>query len=294
MTALVVAFRPQILLLVSLVSVSCRGDDGLGAEGPGFGGSGGSGGGGSGGGAPTDAGSTFFADRAPDLTPDTPVVQPMPPDAALPQDTALPRDTAPPPDTAGPVPDAPPADRPPDAAPPPPPPPDSAPPPPPPPLPDAAPIDPNAIIPSTCEQIPCQDLFIAAASCNSDAQMCQSQVTAMDPVARTNYCHVNGVKKLAATTFSGDGYTTVMRVNRADGSHCYTLEMSGAISSDVETQVWKSPTGAVLITGAWTKSIDRRVLSCNGMSYDTREVGCPGLDGEPSTDIQCPPGVCPD
>ena len=167
-------------------------------------------------------------------------------------------------------------------------------PPPPPPLPDAAPPDPNAIVPTTCAEIPCQDLFVAAANCNTDGVACQSQVIAVDPITRTNYCHVSGIKKQSSTSFSGDRYTTIMRVLNTNGTLCYTLEMSGALSSDVEQQVWKSPTGATLLTGSWTKSLDRRVLSCNGMSYDTREVGCPGLDGEPETVMQCPPGVCPD
>jgi hypothetical protein len=122
-----------------------------------------------------------------------------------------------------------------------------------------------------------------------------SQVTSMDPQTRTNFCHVNGVKKRSTTTYDNTGrYMTVMRVLKPDGSPCYTLEMSGLSTGDTETQVWKSPSGAVLLSGTWTKSVDRLILSCQGMSYDTREVGCPGLDGEPDTAIQCPPGACPD
>ena len=47
-------------------------------------------------------------------------------------------------------------------------------------------------------------------------------------------------------------------------------------------------------------SLRRRRLECpqclftTRHRYDTREVGCPGLDGEPDTTTQCPAGACPD
>ena len=85
-----------------------------------------------------------------------------------------------------------------------------------------------------------------------------------------------------------------MRVTAGNGTLCYTMEMSGALNGDTETQVWKSASGQILLSGTWTRSLDRLVVTCNGMSYDTREVGCPGLDGEPDTAMQCPAGVCPD
>jgi hypothetical protein len=150
------------------------------------------------------------------------------------------------------------------------------------------------VVLTECSQLPCQQLFLAAASCNTDGQACMSQVTSMDPAFKTNYCHANGVIKRSSSTGDNNRYTTVMRVFGRDGSPCYTLEMSGAVSGDTETQVWKSPSGAVLLTGTWTRSVDRLILSCQGMSYDTREVGCPGLDGEPDTVTQCPAGACPD
>jgi hypothetical protein len=283
--------NPLIVSLLSWLSLSCGGARGLEPDPEGTGGTGGApapvGGAG---GALTDAGNTFFVDRPPDLSPDrAPDLAPPPaPDPAPPPDAAPPRDTAPAPDAAllpDPVvpPDAAPE---PDAAPLPA---DTAPAPPPP---DTAPPDPGIVEVTSCDQIPCQELFLAAGGCNGDGQACVTQVVSADPPVRTNYCHVNGVKKLSRTTPTELGYQTSMRVNRPDGAHCYTLDMSGTFNGDIETMVWRSPAGAVLLTGSWTRSIDRLIVSCRGVNYLPR-IGCPGLDGEPGP-TECAPGACPD
>jgi hypothetical protein len=154
------------------------------------------------------------------------------------------------------------------------------------------PSDPGVIVPTSCYQIPCQDLFLAAANCNGDGQMCQSQVVTQGEVVRSNYCLANGVKKQSTSTSSDEGYETIMRVSRPDGSHCYTLELRGSDKVDVETMVWRSPGGFVLLSGTWSKSTDRLILSCGPSKYEPRDLGCPGLEGEPGSD--CPAGMCPE
>ncbi len=293
------SFRPQYLLIVSAAWLACGGEGNVRLDATAAGGTSGnsgSAGRGGGSGAVTDGPPSFFADRPPDISPDTP-----PPDAAPKPDAAVPHDTSPPPDAAVPRDTAPPPPtpdgavspdtQPRDTAPPPPPTPDTA--PPPPPTPDAAPPDPNAIVVSECSEIPCQELFTMAASCATDGQACVSQITSMDTSTKINYCHVNGVIKRLTLTDDGTNYKNVLRAFNANGTACYTLEMTGAITGDLETQVWKSPAGVTLLTGTWSKSLDRLLLQCMGQQYDTRMVGCPGLDGDPGT-TQCPAGVCPD
>jgi hypothetical protein len=154
------------------------------------------------------------------------------------------------------------------------------------------PSNPGVIVPTSCSEIPCQGLFVAAASCNGDGQMCQSQMVAEGAVVRSNYCLANGVKKQSTSTSTDDGYKTSMRVSGPDGSHCYTLELTGTDGSDQERMFWRSPAGLLLLKGYWSKSTSRLILSCGASEYDPGDLGCPGLEGEPGSD--CPAGVCPD
>ncbi len=158
------------------------------------------------------------------------------------------------------------------------------------------PLEPGVVLATSCFQIPCQGLFVAAAACMGDDQMCQSQSVTEGlegEVVRTNYCLANGVKKHAVSTSTELEYKTTMRVTDASGRHCYTLEVVGADSNDLETLTWRSPAGFSLLSGTWSKSGDRMLLACNGVKYDVRDLGCPGLEGEPGT-TSCPPGLCPD
>jgi hypothetical protein len=152
------------------------------------------------------------------------------------------------------------------------------------------PSDPGVIVATSCFQIPCQDLFRTAATCNGDEQMCQSQVSTQGEVVQSNYCLANGVKKKATSTSTDVGYKTVMSVSRQDGSPCYVLELTGSDTADEETMVWRSPGGFLLLIGTWSKRTDRLILTCNNEKYDPRDLGCPGLEGEPGSD--CPAGVC--
>jgi hypothetical protein len=151
--------------------------------------------------------------------------------------------------------------------------------------------DPNAVVVETCEQIPCQDLFVAAALCNGEDQTCTSAVPGVD---RMNYCLGNGVKKHVTNMSPTDtSYMTSVRVTRADGNACYTVYLSGSEGSDLETLVWRAPNGDVWLTGTYTKSTEEMLLSCRGVNYNPREVGCPGLEGEPDP-AACTAGSCPD
>ena len=267
MTPALASFRPQYLLIVSVLWLACAGGpptDPMPSNEGGSGGSVGAGGEGGSGGRPViDAAVTFFVDRAPDLTPDTPT-----PDLALPSPVPAPPGSSNP-DASAPAT------------------PDSAP----------APVG-GAIVISACSQIPCQMLFQVAAGCTVDTATgpaaCISQVTGTDPATTTNYCYANGVIKRSTLTDDGTSYQIVMHALRPDHSACYTLQMNGTQTGDYETQVWMSPGGVTLLSGTWIKSLDRLIVSCNGMTYDTRDVDCPGLDGEPSTGPQCPAGNCPD
>jgi hypothetical protein len=161
--------------------------------------------------------------------------------------------------------------------------------------PDAAPrehppsSDPNAVVLETCEQMPCQQLFVAAAECNGAEQMCTSAVPAMD---RANYCLGNGVRKYVTNMSPTDtSYMTSVRVTRPDGKACYTLYLSGSDGSDLETLVWRAPNGDVWLTGMYSKSREEMLLSCQGVNYNPREVGCPGLEGEPDP-AACTAGSC--
>jgi hypothetical protein len=161
--------------------------------------------------------------------------------------------------------------------------------------PDGAPrppsSDPNAVVVETCEQIPCQELFVAAAMCNGEGQTCTSQMPAPE---RANYCLGNGVRKYVTNMSPTDtSYMTSVRVARADGKACYTVYLSGQEGSDLETLVWRAPNGDVWLTGTYSKSREEMLLSCRGVNYDPREVGCPGLEGEPDP-AACTAGSCPD
>ena len=123
--------------------------------------------------------------------------------------------------------------------------------------------------------------------------MCTSQAFVQGETVRTNYCHANGVKKQSSNLSTDQGYSTSMRVSGRDGAHCYTLEMHGTAENDLEDMVWRSPTGAVLLNATWSKSADRLRLLCAGQIFEPRDIGCPGLDGEPGP-ADCTPGACPD
>ncbi len=155
------------------------------------------------------------------------------------------------------------------------------------------PPEPGVVVATSCFQLPCQGLFLAAAACIGDDEMCQSQIVTQGEVVRTNYCLANGVKKLSIATSTDTGYMTSMRVSRQDGSACYTLDVSGTDASNIETLAWTAPTGAVLLTGTWNKTTDRLILTCEGTRYELPDLGCPGLEGEPGT-TSCPAGTCPE
>ena len=153
------------------------------------------------------------------------------------------------------------------------------------------PSDPGVIVATSCFQIPCQDLFRTAATCNGEEQTCQSQVTTQGEVVQSNYCLANGVKKRSTSTSTDVGYKTVMNVSRPDGSPCYVLELTGSDTADEETMVWRTPGGFLLLFATWSKSTNRLILTCGSEKYDPRNLSCPGLEGEPGSD--CPAGVCP-
>ena len=115
------------------------------------------------------------------------------------------------------------------------------------------------------------------------------------PMRHTNYCHVNGVKKQARTTYAGTGYTTEMQVKKPDGSDCYSLQIvgSGSGTADVQNWTFRNPAGAQLATAVWRAMENRLTVQCDGVNYVIGDVGCPGTDGQPDeTSADCPDGTC--
>ena len=114
---------------------------------------------------------------------------------------------------------------------------------------------------------------------------------------QTNYCHSNGVKKVANIgAGSGASYSTRVEVFKANsGDDCYTLEITGTGSGSTDMQNWtyKSPAGATLATATWRASDGRLVIRCDNVDYVIGDVGCPGTDGQPDDmSAECPAGTC--
>jgi hypothetical protein len=150
---------------------------------------------------------------------------------------------------------------------------------------------------TACSQINCPALTSAAMACDASAEnlMCTTEVEMEDPIRVQNYCHSNGVKKFARTTYSGsngENYHTVMRVTKpTSGDACYTLDMTGNDNMPVENWIFKSTSGAELARGLWNKDTNVLTLICGGVNYVIDDVGCPGTDGQPDDD-ECTAGTC--
>jgi hypothetical protein len=154
------------------------------------------------------------------------------------------------------------------------------------PLPDTS----STVMVNDCNQLNCPALTALAAECNSSEAACTFQ-SPSETV--TNYCHVNGVKKTATTTYSGpDGsnYHIVMPVKKQNGTACYTLEMDGNDNTDIENWTFKAPGGTEVARGEWDKGDDQLTLICGGVRYVIGDIGCPGTDGQPEG--QCTAGAC--
>jgi hypothetical protein len=148
-----------------------------------------------------------------------------------------------------------------------------------------------------CSQINCPALTNVAVACDASAETlsCMTEVEMELPTRIQNYCHSNGVKKFATTTYSGsqgENYRTVMRVTKpTSGDACYTLEMVGNDNMAVENWTFKSMSGAELARGLWNKDMNVLTLICGGVNYVIADVGCPGTDGQPDDD-ECTMGAC--
>jgi hypothetical protein len=140
----------------------------------------------------------------------------------------------------------------------------------------------------------CPQLTSIASQCQASETTCVHSKPGGD---QTNYCHSNGVKKVAHTSSSGgSGYTTTLEVFKANsGDDCYTLVINGTGgASDMQNWTFKSPTGATLATATWRASDSRLVIRCDNVDYVIGDVGCPGTDGQPD-DMdadECPAGTC--
>ncbi|HEY0711518.1 MAG TPA: hypothetical protein VGF45_02520 [Polyangia bacterium] len=146
---------------------------------------------------------------------------------------------------------------------------------------------------TSCSQINCPSLMNLVTTCNGSGSTCTQAMSTAGQVTTTNYCHANGVKKTA--TYNDATKFISMRVQRANGTHCYTLEMSPGSSANQENWTYKSPTGAVLGTavsnfGATSSTI---TLRCEGSTYviNTAQVDCAGTDGQPGPN-ECAAGAC--
>lgn len=164
------------------------------------------------------------------------------------------------------------------------------------PPPDTAP---TTVMVSACSQFNCPALTNVASACvaHLDEVDCTYETTMQNP-KHTNYCHTNGVKKLARTVYSGNSYTTTMDVRKPDNSACYTVVIAGSGSgtSDVQNWTYRSPSGQQLATAVWRASDEVLTISCNNVNYVIGDVGCPGTDGQPddADAAQCTAGNCDD
>jgi hypothetical protein len=145
---------------------------------------------------------------------------------------------------------------------------------------------------SDCAQFMCPQLTSVASQCQASETTC---VHSKEGADQTNYCHSNGVKKVANTTFNGNAYTTIMEVFKANsGDDCYTLEIRGTGGTpDMQNWTYKSTAGATLATATWRSDTGQLTIRCDNVNYVIGNVGCPGTDGQPDdTSAECPAGTC--
>ena len=140
----------------------------------------------------------------------------------------------------------------------------------------------------------CPQLTSIASQCQASETTCVHSKPSGDQI---NYCHSNGVKKVAHIgAGSGTSYTTTVEVFKANsGDDCYTLEINGtgAGATDMQNWTFKSPAGATLATATWRASDGRLVIRCDNVNYVIGDVGCPGTDGQPDDmSAECPAGTC--
>jgi hypothetical protein len=145
---------------------------------------------------------------------------------------------------------------------------------------------------SDCAQFMCPQLTSIASQCQASETTCLHSKVGAD---QTNYCHSNGVKKVAQTTFNGNAYTTIMDVFKANsGDDCYKLEIRGTGGTpDMQNWTFKSTAGATLATATWRSDTSQLTIRCDNVNYVIGNVGCPGTDGQPDdTTAECPAGTC--
>ncbi|HEY0708342.1 MAG TPA: hypothetical protein VGG33_16165 [Polyangia bacterium] len=145
---------------------------------------------------------------------------------------------------------------------------------------------------TNCNQINCPSLTSLVTTCNGSGSACTTSMSTAGQVSTLNYCHANGVEKVA--TYNDATKFTSMRVQRANGTHCYTLEMSPS-GMNQENWTYKSPTGTILGTAVsnFSATGSTITLRCNGGTYviDTAQVDCAGTDGQPGP-TECTAGAC--
>jgi hypothetical protein len=150
----------------------------------------------------------------------------------------------------------------------------------------------STVMVSDCAQFMCPQLTSVASQCQASETTCTHSKEGTD---QTNYCHNNGVKKVARTTYSGSSYTTIMDVFKANsGDDCYTLEIRGTGGTpDMQNWTFKSTAGATLATATWRSDTTQLTIRCDNVNYVIGNVGCPGTDGQPDdTSAECPAGSC--
>jgi hypothetical protein len=152
----------------------------------------------------------------------------------------------------------------------------------------------STVMVNDCAQFMCPQLTSIASQCQASETTCVHSKNGAD---QTNYCHSNGVKKVAhIVSAGGSAYTTTMEVFKANsGDDCYTLVIqgTGGGANDMQNWTFKSPAGATLATATWRASDERLVIRCDNVDYVIGDVGCPGTDGQPDdTGTECPVGTC--
>ena len=225
----------------------------------------------------TDADPTFFVDRAPDLTPDLPPAaaaaprrrhrRPMRPLRPTPRPADARRPAPPPPDT-------PPPHRRPTAA-----------------AAAAAPAaasapsataatsatattaDPNAVVVTSCEQIPCQELFVAAVACNGDDQACTVAASAQGDSVPDQLLPRQRRQEVSSTSVSHgqslhDHHARDPRRRRA---LLHPRDGGQPLAATSRPMVWKSPAGARLAQRHLdARAPNRLIVSCRGVTLRRR------------------------
>jgi hypothetical protein len=159
--------------------------------------------------------------------------------------------------------------------------------------PDTAPPISSSDGPAVATSCPtaCPGLFSVTSQCDVGEQACTVAMPVdTDDMKVRNICYTGGIKKTATETYpTGTSYLVSLAVKKADGSACYTIDVSGEDGAPETSWLFRTPGGQELGRVIVTDTSTTLTCQASAAVFDISQADdCAGLEGED----ECTAGAC--